>query len=148
LSGQSWAIAGVAKANAVTIKNFLISDFLSRPPISTRGLTRIWRLFAIQELLSDRIPLPCLSREAGAPSVTRQEGRFRPTINSCLFAFGGRGTGGGSGSICNTGASERFHSDFPSPVLALQYPKPVALDGLVFDGDGIVSRCPYAIVAT
>jgi Metallo-beta-lactamase superfamily len=29
------------------------------------------------------------------------------------------------GSIYNTGASERFHSDFPSPVLALHYPKPV-----------------------
>jgi hypothetical protein len=45
------------------------------------------------------------------------------------------------------GASERLHSNLPIPVLALQYPKPVALDGLVFDGDRIVSRCPYAIVA-
>ena len=37
---------------------------------------------------------------------------------------------------------------FQVPFSRLQYPKPVALDGLVFDGDGIVSRSPYAIVAT
>ena len=45
------------------------------------------------------------------------------------------------------GASERLHSNLPSPVLTLKYPKPMALNGLVFDGDRIVSRCPYAIVA-
>ena len=69
---------------------------------------------------------------------------------AALFDFGGRwwGTGGGRGNIHNIGASERFHSDLPIPVLALQYPKPIALDGLVFDGDGIVSGGPYAIVAT
>jgi hypothetical protein len=58
---------------------------------------------------------------------------------SAILIRGGRGTGGGRGSIYN-GASERVHSDFPGPVVALQYPKPVALDGLVFDGDRIVSR--------
>jgi hypothetical protein len=34
--------------------------------ISTPGLIRIWRTFAIQELLPDRIPLPCLGQWAGA----------------------------------------------------------------------------------
>ena len=58
------------------------------------------------------------------------------------------GTGRGRGSIYNTGASERLHSNLPIPVLALQYPKPVALDGLVFDGDRVVSGGSYAIVAT
>jgi hypothetical protein len=49
-------------------------------------------------------------------------------------------------SICSISASERAHSNFPSPTLALKYPKPVSLDGLVFDSGFIVSCCPYAIV--
>ena len=72
----------------------------------------------------------------------------KPTVSAegfvVLFAVGRHwwGTGCGRGSFYNTGASERLHSNLPIPVLALQNPKPVALDGLVFDGDRIGSRCP------
>ena len=59
----------------------------SSTAISTRGLIRIWRLFAIQELLSDRIPLPCLSQEAGARSVARQEEPFPLYDKSLSICF-------------------------------------------------------------
>ena len=81
--------------------------------------------------------------------LTRQEERFLSTINPVYLVLAGGGeepAAAGGASII--GASERLHSNLPIPVLALQYPKPIALDGLVFDGDRIVSRCPYAIVAT
>jgi hypothetical protein len=47
----------------------------------------------------------------------------------------------------STSESERLHNNLPIPALALQNPKPVALDGLVFDGDRMAARGPYAIVA-
>jgi hypothetical protein len=46
-----------------------------------------------------------------------------------LFALGGRwrGTNSGAGSIYSTRTSKRLHGDLPSPVLALQDPKPATL---------------------
>jgi hypothetical protein len=66
-----------------------------------------------------------------------------------LFVAGRRwwGTGGAGRSIDTAGAAKRLQGYFPRPVVALQYPEPAALNGLVFDGDRIISGCPYAIVA-
>ena len=99
------------------------------------GITKTcWSLVAPPEEAAPA-PLPnCNGNTSRKRFPTRSARIFRPP----------RAAYSGSYRI---GASERLHSNLPIPVLALQYPKPVALDGLVFDGDRIVSRCPYAIVA-